>query len=180
MNWAELKNHEGYEINNLGEVRNSRTKKLLQQIKLGNGEVEVRMNGTRHRIHNLVAEAFIPNFDDKPFIKHKDGNRANNRIDNLEWSSEKPYKHPKKANKKCKEDIQRLKESSWELIENNLTLQDTVDKLQSNIQELQEVTTGMQLQIAELNRQLSDLNTIIRSLPNKKDITFKQVFKNIF
>lgn len=173
MNWTELKNHEGYEINNLGDVRNSRTKKLLQQIKLGNGEVEVRMNGTRHRIHNLVAEAFIPNFDDKPFIKHKDGNKANNKVENLEWSSDKPRKHQIKSNKKYKEDIQKLKESNQELLQANAALQITVS-------ELQDITTGMQLQIAELNRQLSDLTATIESLPNKKDITFKQVFKNIF
>lgn len=39
-------------------------------------------------IHELVAEAFIPNPDNKKYIRHKDGNIRNNRATNLEWSDE--------------------------------------------------------------------------------------------
>lgn len=40
-----------------------------------------------HKIHRLLAECFIPNPDNKPCINHKDGNKLNNSIDNLEWAT---------------------------------------------------------------------------------------------
>jgi len=41
--------------------------------------------GVNHRIHRLLAELFIPNPDNKPITNHKDGNKQNNNLNNLEW-----------------------------------------------------------------------------------------------
>lgn len=78
------------EVSSIGIVRNKKTEKEYTPTTIGNGYLSVHIrdkNNKRHYIHRLVAEAFIPNPDNKPQVNHIDGNKMNNCVENLEWVS---------------------------------------------------------------------------------------------
>ena len=90
--------YENYQVSNLGRLMSlnyGRTgkSKLMKPIDNSNGYLFVNLckNGKRKitTIHRLVAEAFLPNPDNLPEVNHKDENKENNRVDNLEWISPK-------------------------------------------------------------------------------------------
>src|SRR5690349_18700009 len=57
-------------------------------IQLSHGYVVVSIRNKRRTLHRVVAEAFIPNPLKKKTVNHKDGNKANNHVDNLEWATQ--------------------------------------------------------------------------------------------
>jgi len=102
--WVDIIGYEGlYQINKNGEVKSlSRTIKnnkgnqllpesILKHSFSGRGypSVTLRKNNKSktHYIHRLIAEHFIPNPNRLPTVNHKDGNKMNNAIENLEWKS---------------------------------------------------------------------------------------------
>ena len=89
--WKPIKGYEGlYEVSNLGRVK-SVARNMIRKtyIKKDKGYEIIMLckngRGKNHSVHRLVAEAFIPNPYGKREINHKDYNRANNNVANLEW-----------------------------------------------------------------------------------------------
>lgn len=96
--WKPIKGYEGlYEVSNLGNVKrlksdNTRKEKpLLFDDDRGYKRVQLYKDGKqkKHRVHRLVAEAFLPNPNNLPQVNHINEIRYDNRVENLEWCTAK-------------------------------------------------------------------------------------------
>ena len=97
--WKPVVGYEGlYEVSNWGRVKSLKfgKEKILKQSKNNKGYclVTLSKNGThKHfQVHRLVALHFLPNPNNLPQINHKDENKTNNNVDNLEWCTNE-YNH---------------------------------------------------------------------------------------
>lgn len=95
IEWREIyidKGRTDYLISNTGVVYSKKSKKILkpQLSNCGYLRVELYINGCSYKksIHRLVAIAFIPNPLFKPQVNHKNGDKTNNNVSNLEWVTE--------------------------------------------------------------------------------------------
>lgn len=96
--WKQVKDHPSYYISNLGNakrlrvLKNGSTKlinlKLINRVGYSSiAIVTLKTKNKKVSVHRLVAEAFIPNPENKPTVNHKNGIRNDNNVSNLEWVS---------------------------------------------------------------------------------------------
>lgn len=87
--WKDINGYDGkYQVSTWGRVRG--LKGVLKPYENHKGYLKVGLMGTdgmchKHRVHRLVAEAFIQNNGGLPVVNHIDGNKQNNSVTNLEW-----------------------------------------------------------------------------------------------
>ena len=87
--WKKIPNYNGF-VSNLGRVKKANGKlRKLNNHKLGYKLIALQENGKTktHLVHRLVAEMFIDNPNNKTEVNHKDGNKSNNNVNNLEWAT---------------------------------------------------------------------------------------------
>ena len=91
--WKIIPEYEQYEASTYGNIRNTRSKKILQPFHVENAYSQVRLSlGSRSeykvcRVHRLIAQTWIPNMGNKPTVNHMDRNHFNNAVNNLEWNT---------------------------------------------------------------------------------------------
>lgn len=98
--WRWIKGYEGlYEVSNLGNIRSwikagrggtsmRRSPRIRKHLIHKDGYHYIGLGDKNYQVHRLVAEAFIPNLENKPQVDHIDTDPSNNRADNLRWATQ--------------------------------------------------------------------------------------------
>lgn len=112
--WKVIEGHPNYMVSNQGRVkslnyRNTKQEMILKCNTDTNGYKYININGKCPKIHRLVAEAFIPNPENKPCIDHINTDRTDCRVENLRFVTTKEnsnnpltLKHYSNSRKGCK------------------------------------------------------------------------------
>lgn len=91
MTWKKIECFPNYSVSNTGLVRNDDTGKLVKSYKSSTGYSITHLSKDKRKynvkIHRIVAQAFIPNQRNERCVNHINGNKQDNRVENLEWCS---------------------------------------------------------------------------------------------
>jgi hypothetical protein len=122
--WKKIKNYSKYKISNKGEIINTKTGRYMKQTLSGRNLSYLTVNlygdnkkPARFYVHRLLAENYLKKVVGKNHVNHKDGNKMNNVITNLEWCT--PYENNKHAQEKGLSNTKEVGENHPRAILNN-------------------------------------------------------------
>lgn len=120
IEWKIINGYPDYAINQFGEVKSLRFDRLLKPSVSGNQYQYVNLVYNKRKkttaVHKLVIEHFGPPCPDvKSVVDHKDRNKQNNNIDNLEWVSISENTSRSYNNQDKKEEARQLRKQGWTL-----------------------------------------------------------------
>ena len=108
MEWKEIKNHPNYMVSKNGQIKNIKNDKVLNcNCNTKNSYRKVNIDKINIYIHRVVAETFIPNPNNYKYVNHKDEDKLNNNVENLEWCTQKYNCNYGTRNKKISESISK-------------------------------------------------------------------------
>ena len=157
--WKDIEGYEGlYQVSNFGKIKslpkfinnNSKSKKIgyyskekiLKPFYNPKGYLLIKLfknnkNYTK-KIHRLVAQAFVPNLNNLPQVNHKDGNKQNNKVNNLEWCTNKEnqihaWQHNLQKRRIGKDNPLSKKVYQYDLIGNFIKEWNSIQEVEKNL-----------------------------------------------
>lgn len=148
--WKTVPNFPNYQVSNYGHVRNQ--KQIIKAFPNNHGYLKVNFwknhKPTTKTVHKQVALLFVENPNNYPEVNHKDGNKLNNRSDNLEWCTRShnnahALRSGLRKNPNPKALTKEQEKEARELYENGVTSEELAEKYKVNPRTIRKYVKGV-------------------------------------